>query len=526
MGIEFQIDFAGVWNNFLAFSSQNPITIAVQLFFKGGWVVFLIILVFTFYRLWLDNRKAQFAGKWKHVLLAIDVPKYNEQSPKAAENIFSTLAAVHKSSNLVEKYWKGKVTESFSFEIVSLEGYVQFLIQTPLHFRDLVEAAIYAQYPEAEITEVEDYARRYQKITFPNERYDLWGTEFIFVKDYPYPIKTYQDFEHGLARAFLDPLADLLEVLSRFGPGEQLWLQLIVTPQPPGWGEKAKKIITEMKGKDYSSPEGWSDKIQKPFNALGTGVAMIGEEIFGADLSNSSKEKEADQWQMFKLSPGERKIFERIEEKTSKHAFQVKFRMVYLGEKENFNKGRGVGAIIGAIQQYNTANANSFKPGKRSKTTADYFFTKYRITKKQNRILRHYISRENNYQEPTENMLLSTEELASLWHFPNLITTKPPAVEKITSRKAVPPSRLPYQAASVEPLKEKTSQKKAQFAERTQPLPETTPETPKKPLTIISKDQEKKGLTEKEESSAGQHPAKTDSKKDGRASPPKNLPIA
>ena len=125
--------------------------------------------------------------------------------------------------------------------------------------------------------------------------------------------------------------------------------------------------------------------------------------------------------------------------------------MIYFGEKESFNKGRGVAAIVGAIQQFNLADSNGFKPGSRSKTGADYFQVKKRLAKKQNHIFKYYRERDNYSGDDVYNMMLNTEELASLWHFP-VITVKAPSVEKITSRKVVPPTRLPIERAIDRPL--------------------------------------------------------------------------
>jgi len=266
-GLEIEIDFLSIWNKILDFGAQNPTTIALRLFLDGGWVIFLLLFIYGLYTVWLDNKRGQFAGKWKHVLLAIDIPKNNIQTPKAVESIFIALAGAQSSGNLIDIYWQGKVQESFSFEIVSLEGYIQFLVRTPKHFRDLIEAAIYAQYPDAEITEVDDYALTYQAIRFPNDQYNLWGTEFVLAKDYPFPIRTYADFEHKLSGELIDPMAGTLEMLSRIGLGEQVWLQLVVTPQKPGWGEKAKKVLKEMKGETYAPPETLTDKIIKPIRS-------------------------------------------------------------------------------------------------------------------------------------------------------------------------------------------------------------------------------------------------------------------
>ena len=53
------------------------------------------------YMLW---RQSVFSSKQTYVLLAIDVPKTNVQSPKAVENIFAALAGAHSDPNLKEKY--------------------------------------------------------------------------------------------------------------------------------------------------------------------------------------------------------------------------------------------------------------------------------------------------------------------------------------------------------------------------------------------------------------------------------------
>jgi len=441
-GIELEIDFLSIWNNIIDFGNQNPVTIVMQIFLGGGWVVFLLVFIYGLYTVWLDSKRAKFSAKWKHVLLAIDIPKNNIQTPKAVESIFIALAGAQSSGNLIDIYWHGKNQESFSFEIVSLEGFVQFLVRTPAHFRDLVEASIYAQYPEAEITEVADYAEPYSGIKFPNDKYNLWGTELLLAKDYPYPIRTYLDFEHKLTGELIDPMAGILEMLTRIGPGEQIWLQLVITPQKPGWGEKGKKILKEMKGETYKPPETFSDKILKPVGFIGGLASAVTSEIFGP--SESSAKKEEDQWKMFRISPGERIVFENVQKKLAQHNFRVKFRFIYFGENEVFNKGRGVASVIAGIQQFNVADSNGFKPGPRSKTSVDYFNVKKRTAERQRRILKNYIKRSNFYGDDVNNNIFCSQELASLWHFP-VMSVKAPTVEKIGSKRSVPPSRLPYQ---------------------------------------------------------------------------------
>jgi len=473
------IQSSGIIEQISALGSQDPATIGMVMMLNGGWVIFVLVLFWAMYKdVFLEYRSGQFMGKWKHVLLAVDLPKNNEQTPKAVENLFAALAGVYTSSNLVDKYWNGKVTESFSFEIVSIEGHTRFLIRTPTHFRDFIESIVYSQYPDAEINEVSDYTSYdseeldaagkpipFRNIKFPSKLYNLWGAEFILVKPYPYPVRTYIEFEHQATQTFLDPMANLLEVMSKIGPGEQIWLQLVIQPQPPGWGEEAKKVVSLIQGKDYKPPEKFDATkiISGPAGVVGEFGSGLLAETFGVTLGAAAeKKKEEDQWKMFKISPGERDVLVRVERKLSKQAFKVKYRMIYLGKKEVFAKGRGVTGVTGSLQQFNTSDANAFKPGAYTKTAADYFFVDRRIATKQNRIMRWYANRTAWYGETNASSkltLLNPEELATLWHFP-VMTVKASQLGMIGSKRSAPPTRLPYnERAKPAPRKEERQAK-------------------------------------------------------------------
>jgi len=146
-----------------------------KLFLYAGWLPFAILLLWGFWQVWIYYIQGVYGGKRDFILLAIDIPSGNEQSPRAIEHMFAHLAGAHGSITLIEKYWEGKTQDSFSLEIVSIEGYTQFLIRGEKKYRDLLEAMIYAQYPEAEITEVNDYTEGYPD-RFPNETHDIWGS--------------------------------------------------------------------------------------------------------------------------------------------------------------------------------------------------------------------------------------------------------------------------------------------------------------------------------------------------------------
>ena len=150
--MQITIDIGRLYDFFL----EPPNKILWFAFKNGGWLVLIISVFIGAFYFWLKKRREKYLANIKQQLLAIDIPKDNEQSLVAVEQIFATLAGIKSGPNLYEKYWLGKTQLSYSLEIISLEGYIQFLIRTPEQFRDLVEAAIYAQYPEAEITEVDE----------------------------------------------------------------------------------------------------------------------------------------------------------------------------------------------------------------------------------------------------------------------------------------------------------------------------------------------------------------------------------
>ena len=218
-------------------TSPNPFYSGVILFINGLWVPILIMAIGTGLTLWKDRRQTLYHIKnRKFILLAIDVPRDNEHSPYAGENIFAHLhGALPGGNTLYQEWWLGKTPDYFSMELVSIEGYVQFLVYTQEEYRDLVESAFYSQYPDAEITQVEDYVYgqngEFKNLRFPSDKYELYGCEFVFAKPDAYPIKLHMDFEHSLSQEFKDPMASLLETLNKKGPGEQFWLQFVITPE-------------------------------------------------------------------------------------------------------------------------------------------------------------------------------------------------------------------------------------------------------------------------------------------------------
>lgn len=404
---------------------------------------FFIFRVFLYF--WLIYRQNKYRKSIDYVLLAIDIPRDNEQSPKAVESIFSTLSGAYHGPNLKEKYIDGEVLPPFSLEIVSLEGYIQFLIRTPARFRDMVEAAVYAQYPDAEITEVVDYVDGVPS-QFPSETHNLWGAEFTLAMDDAYPLRTYQYFEHSLSQEFKDPMSALLETFSRFGKGEQAWLQIVITPTSQSWKERGARLVKKLIGEKAQSTPTFVEVITNPLLDFFRWLADV---IVGKGEATNTKEKQDLINKMQYLTPGEQQVVSAIQFKLAKIGFAAKMRYIYVAEKTVFNKAKGISSVLGALSQFNSLDLNSLVPSRKAKTKADYVRVEKRLAKKQNSVLRAYKERIGDARVGDPPFILNIEELATLYHFP-VMQVKAPLVKKIEAKRAEPPVSLPLKSEEEE----------------------------------------------------------------------------
>ena len=222
---------------------------AVSIFW---FIVLPVAFYYLFKILWMDFVKKKFLKSIEWTVLEIIPPKDIEKSPKPMESIYAGLTGVFRGFNAVEEFVGGMFVTSFSLEIVSDEGNAHFYIRTPKEFRNLVEAHIYAQYPEAEIMEVSDYVDDVPKI-IPSRGWNLWGCDFELNKPDPYPLKSYTWFEESITGTMIDPMASLVESLGKLGPGQKIWLQFIVAPEKDTWYNTGRELVEELAGRSKES---------------------------------------------------------------------------------------------------------------------------------------------------------------------------------------------------------------------------------------------------------------------------------
>lgn len=397
-------------------------------------------LFYVWNEFWLWGKRLLFIKGMKWTIVEIKIPRNIEKTPKAMESVFSALHAIRfKTPDFEDRYFRGEVPMWFTCELVGYAGGVHFFIRFPASARNLVESAIYSEYPDAEITEAEDYTKLMPDV-LPNDTYDLWGQDFVLAKENAYPIRTYEFFEESVSERRLDPISAITEAMSRLKEGEAAWIQYILRPVPDSWKKEGEAIRDKIMQRKKEEKKG-------PFEELVDGIFQFFKNLFLAVAIYPvwpSEEKKEEKFKMLHLSPGENLILKGIENKISKLGFEAAIRFLYIDKRDSFTSAN-VSAIGSAFRQFNTQDMNSFKPISETMTkvtgrifTTKGWFRKNKLFYKKRVIFDLYKLRFF----PPECSIMNTEEMATVFHFP-IISVEAPLLRRVESRRGEPPPNLP-----------------------------------------------------------------------------------
>ncbi len=416
-----------------------------------GWTMFAGIIVWIGYRMWLERQIIKYLSTIKWVYLEARVDQLNEKSPVAMEQIFASMHAMMQIFSLGER-WTGRIPLSMSAEIASIGGRVSYIFKLPERYRNLFESAVFAQYPKAEIREVQDYLANLPRNFDPDKtEFELWGTQLIKRTENAMPIRTYRDltsfFEHTEQKSTVEPLSGIIEAMSNIYPHELLVYQIVLQPVNDDWKKPVDDLVNKMKGiPPKAKPLSTFGKIlQFPGTILG---ALL--EATGLVAPIEKKEERPQQPLTSTMTDSEKHNIDAIVSGLGKLSFKTRIRIMYLAPKDKFTKSLRVPEILGAFRNFDNPKLNGLRPDALKITTDASFklfqsleqpWIDHKILVRKNKFLKWI--KDRGIWEGSGNTILNTEELATIFHFPQAPNARVSQIEKVETVKSAPPIDLP-----------------------------------------------------------------------------------
>lgn len=404
------------------------------------WFVTPILLWPVFSELWLYWRFYVWATHtYKMMMLEIKPPPDVLKTPKAMEMM---LAGLHGAWGTLKErdYWIwGKRQPRFNLEFTGTNGRMHFYIRTQRKYRNFIEAHVYAQYPDAEISEVEDYTEQLPP-DMPNKEWDVWGTEMKLDNNQAYPIRTYEYFEDMDEDRRIDPLSAFAEIVSKLGEGEHMWVQIIIQPILSNeWVPEAKQLLDKLLGRGTgpASEKSFFEHIAE-MTWKGTRVLTHAEVPVWDEVK-----KEDNQFGALRLSRHEQDIVAAVANKMSKPGFRTLIRTMYIARRDVYD-GTVIGAVQGAFKQFTDQNLNGLRLVSDTKPSNHLIVLReMRNHRRRLRQLRLYKWRAYNDLWGNLGYTMNTEEIATLFHFPGKVIHAP-SFPRVESKRGEPPAGLPF----------------------------------------------------------------------------------
>jgi hypothetical protein len=379
-------------------------------------IVTIAIFVYRKVRKYL-LRKAQIELTRGWVMLKVSVPKEAHATEDDQRKNFQEMLAVIEpffaslSALFNYKFDTQRVLgqDHISAEIIAKEGKIYFYIGCPIKIKEMVERNILAQYANATVEVADDYS------IFPNKPLQIDIINIALNKKYIFPIKTYKSLEE-------DPLNALTNSISKLGPDEYAGVQILIRPNNGVWRLSAEKVAKNIQ-------QG------KPNISSSSNPVLKATDTFFNHIGNSTKDPKDPNNQstnnMYRQTPMQEGQVKLLGEKVAKLGFDVQMRFITVAETKE-QAGQDLKGILSSLSQFNQPDGNGLRPKKirkrhKSEEIANYV---YRLFGRGPRLV------------------LNTEELASVFHFPNRFTDTP-NIAWLLAKRAAPPPNLPNEGTII-----------------------------------------------------------------------------
>lgn len=334
------------------------------------------------------------------IRLPRDVPQAGgQQRPEKelisiGEQLLSSFANIHSKG--WNKFMYGEPYVALEMAVHHVGEETHFYLAVPKSNEDIIEKQIYGLYPTAEITKTRDY-------NIFNPQGANAGSYLTYAANSILPIKTYQKLES-------DPIGGILTAMSKLqAEGEGAALQILIRPShAAGVKSLAMKVAREMQT-GYQFKEALSRALHPP----------------KPQKPDPNKPPEPEKPRV--VTPAEEEIIKAIVAKAGKQLFDTNLRLVASASNQP-RAEQILNDFEGSLAQFSAPDLNSFCP--------------IRLSGNQlNKMIYNFSFR---LFDNSRALVMSTEEINSLYHFP-LSTTAAPKVKFLKSKPAEPPPNLPQE---------------------------------------------------------------------------------
>jgi hypothetical protein len=319
-------------------------------------------------------------------------------------HLFEALHSIYTKS--FKNYFWGQ--DYFSLEYVVLENQVFFYMVVPQDLKSLFEKQITAFYPDVYVEQVKDY-------NIFKENSKTSAHVMSLHHDYIFPIKTFSQLN-------TDPLNNITNVLSKLGYDDGAAIQILCRPEKDGWQERGReeaKSIFENKGGKHHK-KGIS---LNPVIWIATVLQFM--------IKGESGHGEESPHQTQQATPLTNDEVKALEEKNSKIGYECIIRIITASPSEREAHSH-LHNIQSAFAQFSSPNANSLHHVKyvsEKQIIKDYIFRNFKRT---------WIERVKG-----QKTILSSDELASVYHLPNIRYNKAPTIAWQNYKIAPAPANIP-----------------------------------------------------------------------------------
>ncbi len=382
-----------------------------MVFLISSFVALAIVFVAGLVVLGSLKTKGRMQRALNMTLFLIRVPRetVNKEGAQKPEKELIAIAEQMLSgfSNMHSKGWNkflyGEPYMALEMAVHHIGEETFFYLAVPKSSEDIIEKQIYGFYPTAEITKTADY-------NIFNPQGPNAGTYLAYSQSQILPIKTYQKLES-------DPINGILTSMSKLqAEGEGAAIQILIRPSHASdLKSLGAKVAREMQsGHQFKEALAKAEESKKP--ELLKQLNQI-----GAGEQNKPQEPEKPK----SVTPADEEVIKAISSKTGKQIFDVNIRLVASALSEQ-RAQQILQDFEGSLAQLSAPDLNSLKAVKLAGSSLQKLIYNFSF----------------RLFDEKQKMTMSTEEIASLYHFP-IASTAAPKVKFLKAKPAEPPSNLP-----------------------------------------------------------------------------------